>query len=59
MTARGIPTARGASWRAASIRNILRSPRIAGLRVRRGEGSLGSYRLGRDFSDASDQVSAP
>jgi site-specific DNA recombinase len=37
LTARGIPTARGASWRAASIRNILRSPRIAGLRVHRGE----------------------
>lgn len=37
LTARGIPTARGASWRAASIRNILMSPRIAGLRVHRGE----------------------
>lgn len=35
--ARGIPTARGASWRAASIRNILMSPRIAGLRVHRGK----------------------
>ncbi|MBT8162546.1 MULTISPECIES: recombinase family protein [Arthrobacter] len=36
-TARGIPTARGAAWRAASIRNILKSPRIAGLRVHRGK----------------------
>ncbi|WP_454698202.1 recombinase family protein [Arthrobacter humicola] len=33
LSARGIPTARGAAWRAASIRNILKSPRIAGLRV--------------------------
>lgn len=37
LSARGIPTARGASWRAASIRNILMSPRIAGLRVHRGK----------------------
>lgn len=37
LTARGIPTARGADWRAASIRNILMSPRIAGLRVHRGK----------------------
>lgn len=37
LTARGIPTARSAAWRAASIQNILKSPRIAGLRVHRGE----------------------
>lgn len=37
LTARGVTTARGASWRAASVRNILSSPRIAGLRVHRGK----------------------
>lgn len=34
---RGIPTARGAAWRAASIINILKAPRIAGLRVHKGK----------------------
>jgi site-specific DNA recombinase len=37
LTNRGIPTFRGASWRAASIQNILKAPRIAGLRVHRGK----------------------
>ncbi|MDQ0118468.1 DNA invertase Pin-like site-specific DNA recombinase [Pseudarthrobacter defluvii] len=37
LTARGIPTARGAKWRAASIQNILKAPRIAGLRVHHGK----------------------
>lgn len=37
LSARGVPTARGAAWRAASIRNILKAPRIAGLRVHRGK----------------------
>lgn len=36
LTERQIPTARGAAWRAASIINILKAPRIAGLRVHRG-----------------------
>lgn len=34
---RGVPTARGGGWRAASIQNILRAPRIAGLRVHKGQ----------------------
>ncbi|WP_285248845.1 recombinase family protein [Pseudarthrobacter sp. efr-133-R2A-89] len=33
LSARGIPTAKGAKWRAASIQGILKAPRIAGLRV--------------------------
>lgn len=37
LTTRGVPTARGSDWRAASIRNILRAPRIAGHRVHHGE----------------------
>lgn len=37
LTARGIPTARGANWRASTIQNILRAPRIAGLRVHHGK----------------------
>lgn len=37
LTAKGILTAHGAAWRAASIRNILKAPRIAGLRVHRGK----------------------
>lgn len=37
LTGRGIPTARGAAWRAASIINILKAPRIAGLRVHKGK----------------------
>jgi site-specific DNA recombinase len=37
LTNRGVPTARGSDWRAASIRNILRAPRIAGHRVHHGE----------------------
>lgn len=37
LTARGIPTARGASWRAATIQNILKAPRIAGLRAHHGK----------------------
>lgn len=37
LTARGIPTAQGAKWRAASIQGILKAPRIAGFRVHHGE----------------------
>ncbi|WP_324642429.1 recombinase family protein [Pseudarthrobacter sp. LT1] len=37
LTRRGIPTAKGGKWRAASIQNILKAPRIAGLRVHHGK----------------------
>ncbi|MBE4719499.1 recombinase family protein [Pseudarthrobacter sp. AB1] len=37
LTERGIPTARAAAWRAASVINILKAPRIAGLRVHKGK----------------------
>ncbi|MCO4263775.1 recombinase family protein [Pseudarthrobacter sp. MDT3-26] len=37
LTERGVLTAKGASWRAASIVNILKAPRIAGLRVHKGK----------------------
>ncbi|MCR2819060.1 recombinase family protein [Microbacterium sp. zg.Y1090] len=34
---RGVPTATGVEWRSTTIRGILLSPRIAGLRAHRGE----------------------
>lgn len=34
---RGVPTATGAEWRSTTIRGMLLSPRIAGLRAHRGE----------------------
>lgn len=37
LDARGIPTSQGATWRSTTIRGILLSPRIAGLRSHRGE----------------------
>lgn len=37
LNARGVPTLKNANWRAATIVNILRAPRIAGLRVHNGE----------------------
>jgi DNA invertase Pin-like site-specific DNA recombinase len=36
LTGRGIPIAKDGKWRAASIQNILKAPRIAGLRVHHG-----------------------
>lgn len=37
LNARRVPTLKNSQWRAATIVNILRAPRIAGLRVHRGE----------------------
>lgn len=37
LTARGVPTSTGAKWVPMTVTRILRSPRIAGLRVHRGE----------------------
>lgn len=37
LDARGIPTSQGATWRSTTVRGILLSPRIAGLRSHRGE----------------------
>jgi site-specific DNA recombinase len=37
LRARGVPTARGGRWELATVRSMLLSPTIAGLRVHRGE----------------------
>jgi site-specific DNA recombinase len=37
LRARGVPTARGGAWELATVRSMLLSPTIAGLRVHRGE----------------------
>jgi DNA invertase Pin-like site-specific DNA recombinase len=37
LAARGVPTVRGGRWEATTLRDILRSPRIAGLRAHRGQ----------------------
>ena len=36
-TSRGVPTVRGAAWSTTALKTILLSPRIAGLRIHRGE----------------------
>jgi site-specific DNA recombinase len=41
LDARGVPTVRGGKWTSTALRDILRGPRVAGLRVHRGE-SVGS-----------------